>query len=281
MTLSVFLLVLLAAFAHALWNFLAKRVSGNFPIVWLGLWAANLALLPVTVSLVLREGFPAPALPYIAASAVTHAFYFFTLMRSYELADISSAYPVARGLGVGGTAAIALLAFGERVTVLGGAGIAAICVGVLVIGSQDLGSRAGLRRLLWPVLVGLCIVAYSVVDKQGAALANPVVYINTMLTTSLILLAPFVLRRHHGTLATVWKANWQSSVLVGCGMLGTYLLILFAFRMERASYVVAVRESSVVIAALLGVLLLRERLSLGKACGILAITLGLVLIRLG
>ncbi len=281
MALPVFLLVLSAAFAHALWNFLAKRVAGNFPIVWMGLWAANLALSPVTVWLIARRGFPTPALPYIAASAIAHALYFFTLMRSYELAEISSAYPVARGLGVGGTAAIALLVFGEQVTVLGGAGIAAIGAGVLAIGVKDLGSRAGLLRLLWPVLVGLCIVCYSVVDKRGVSLANPVVYINVMLTSSLVLLSPFVLRRHHGTLAAVWRANWSYSVLVGCGMLGTYLVILFAFRMERASYIVAVREFSVVVAAVLGVLLLRERLGPGKAAGIAAITLGLVLIRLG
>jgi drug/metabolite transporter (DMT)-like permease len=281
MTLFVFLLVLFAAVTHALWNYFAKRVSGNFAIMWQGLWAANLALLPASVLLVLRGGFPVPALPYIAASAAAHALYFFTLMRSYELAEISSAYPVARGLGVAGTALIALAFLHERVSTWGGAGILAICVGVLAIGLEDAGTRAGLRLLVWPVLVGACTVSYSVVDKVGVAFSHPVVYINLMLVLSLLMLTPFVVSRYGSSLRATWKANWRASVLVGCGMLGTYLLILVAFRMERASYIVAVREFSVVIAALLGFVLLKERVTPGKAAGIAAITVGLLLIRIG
>ena len=281
MTLIVFLLVLSAAFAHALWNFIVKRATDRAPVLWLGLWVTNLALIPVSALLVLRDGFSARALPSILASGVAHAFYFVTLMRSYVDSDISSAYPIARGLGVGGTALAALLLLRERVTPAGGAGILLVCAGVLLIGLAGQAGRTRLQAAAWPLLTGLCIITYSVVDKLGVDAAHPLVYINTLQTLALALQTPFVLRRYGGSLRGIWRAQWKNSLLIGLGSTGTYLLILFAFRLERAAYIVAVREFSVVIAALLGVLLLRERLGPGKAAGILAIAAGLVFIRLG
>ena len=70
------------------------------------------------------------------------------------------------------------------------------------------------------------------------------------------------------------------SALIGLGVVGTYLLILFAFRLEQASYIVAVREFSVVVGALMGAVFLTESLTLPKILGIASIAGGLILVRL-
>ncbi len=70
------------------------------------------------------------------------------------------------------------------------------------------------------------------------------------------------------------------SALIGVGAMGTYLLILFAFPLEQASYIVAVREFSIVVGPLLGAVFLTERLTPPKILGIAAIAGGLILVRL-
>lgn len=280
MKIIVFLLVLLSAFTHALWNFFAKKASGNFPVLWNGLWIANLVLLPYSLFLMIEEGFPLSAMPFMVGSGIAHALYLFTLARAYEKTDISTAYPIARGIGVGGTVLAAIWLLGEVVSTKGAAGILLICIGVLAIGL--LGRRIGgsIRIMALPVLVGLCITSYSVIDKIGVAHANPVVYINLSTIVAAVLISPFVLLRSKHDLALLWARDWKTSALIGLGATGTYLLILFAFRLEQASYIVAVREFSVVVGALMGAVFLTERLTLAKILGIAAIAGGLVLVRL-
>ena len=78
---------------------------------------------------------------------------------------------------------------------------------------------------------------------------------------------------------TTARVRWQTIALIGVASLGTYFLILYAYTQGPVGYIVAVRESSVVLGALLGWVFLQERLTLLKATGILAIVGGLVLIK--
>jgi uncharacterized membrane protein len=279
--LVVFAIVLCSAFTHAIWNFFAKKAAGNLVVTWSGLWMASLALLPVSAWLLATGELPAPeAWIFMAGSGISHALYFTTLMRSYGTTDISTAYPISRGIGVGGTALLAVGVLEETVSAPGAAGIMLILAGVLLIGIRIGGLRAGLRRLGWPVLVGLCTVSYSVMDKVGVAGAHPVIYINASTLVACVALSPFLLARYRGRLSALWVADWKTGALIGIGATGTYLLILFAFREAQASYIVAVREFSVVVGALLGVVFLRERVTAGKLAGVAAIVAGLVLVRL-
>ena len=89
---------------------------------------------------------------------------------------------------------------------------------------------------------------------------------------------PLVHTRNEPSLIDCARRNLLSVLLIGPGSLLTYLMILFAFRMERVSYVVAVREFAVVIGAAVGIVVLRERFTLAKAVAITGITAGLICI---
>ncbi len=130
------------------------------------------------------------------------------------------------------------------------------------------------------MLVGFCIVSYSVLDKIGVVYAHPVIYINLSTIVAAILISPFVLLRSNHNIRLVWANKWKMSALVGLGAMGTYLLILFAFRLDQASYILAVREFSVVVGSLMGVIFLAESLTLPKILGIAVIACGLILVRL-
>ena len=105
-------------------------------------------------------------------------------------------------------------------------------------------------------------------------------YIYAMFLIPAALLAPYILIRHRRAVADAWRLRKGYIALIGPGSMATYLIILFAFQVGKVSYVVAVREFSVVIGSALGVLLLGERLTVWKGLGILFICLGLVLVKM-
>lgn len=130
------------------------------------------------------------------------------------------------------------------------------------------------------LVVGVIISAYSILDKHAVGVIHPVVYISGMFTVTAALLAPYVLGSQRAACAYAWRHLQAYVVLIGLGSIGTYLMILFAFRLGPVGYIVATREFSVVVASLLGFAVLKERLTRRKILGILAITLGLILIKL-
>jgi uncharacterized membrane protein len=233
-----------------------------------------LFLFPVTVS-ELRA-----AWPYVVATGVVHALYFLLLSRAYEEGEISLVYPIARGTGVAGTALAANLVIHESLSGLGVAGVVTVAVGIFLLGFRDLLSRATARSALYALFVGGTIVVYSIVDKQGVGMIHPVPYIYAMFLIPAVLLAPYILGRQSEAVLDAWRCRKGYIALIGPGSMATYLIVLLAFQLGKVSYIVAVREFSVVIGSALGVTLLGERLSTWKVLGVLSILLGLVLVKM-
>jgi drug/metabolite transporter (DMT)-like permease len=127
----------------------------------------------------------------------------------------------------------------------------------------------------WAALTGLTIAGYSVLDKVGVTRLHPVPYIFLMEAGCVVAFAPLMLRRLAATRAewAEWAANRWTILATGVMSAGGYTLVLFAFQLSKAGYVVASRELSIVLSALIGSLLLGEgRLSprLAAACIVLA-----------
>ena len=109
----------------------------------------------------------------------------------------------------------------------------------------------------WALLTGLTIASYSLVDKAGVARLHPVPYLAFIGFGQTLLLLPPLLRRP-GVLRREWAANWQTLLVASVLTLGGYLLVLFAFRLSKAGYVVAAREVSIVFSAIIGSVWLGE-----------------------
>ena len=206
--------------------------------------------------------------------------YYYTLLYSYKKGDISTAYPIARGIGVAGTASISILFLGETVSAAGGFGIAAILSGVLLIGLSRIPGHHN-KSYYFAVITGCFIFTYSLADNKGANIAHPVVYINIIDLLCVAALSPFAFPDGFKKSVKLLKDNFRDTLIIGFGGVGTYILILFAFTFDRASYVVALRESSVVIASVMGFIFLKEKPTPFKITGILLITAGLFFIKLG
>jgi drug/metabolite transporter (DMT)-like permease len=250
-------LVLAAALLHACWNALTKRARDQFCFLWSAVSTGAVLFLPVAVWSLPPGGVPVSAWPYVAASIALHALYFVALGRSYRSGEFSLVYPVARGLGVALVPVVAALLLAERPSALGALGIGLVVSGI--VGLQWVGrprAPRGRRPRLgpgtgWAMLTGLTIAAYALVDKAGVSRLHPVPYIGLMFAGSLLLLLPLALGRTE-RLRREWKENWRAIALASAMTLTAYLLVLFAFRLSKAGYVVAAREVSIVVSVFIG-----------------------------
>jgi len=253
-------LVLGAAAIHATWNALAKGARDPMAMLWWAGVLSSLLLAPAALYVLSREGLAPSAVPFVVATVILHSVYFFVLGRAYQTGDFSQVYPMARGLGVALVPAGAFFLFDERLSGLGILGVALILAGIFALHwrrgawSEDAFFKPGTG---WAVATGLCIASYSLVDKAGVSHINPLPYLWAMMMGSCISLLPAVLARR-GSLAREWRENRLAVLLSGVLSPGGYLLVLFAFRLSKAGYVVAGREVSIVISALIGSLLFKE-----------------------
>ncbi len=124
MSTSVFALVMLSAVCHASWNFAARKVKGNYPVLWLSYILACVLMLPFAIIAICRIGIGRALDPHtmvcILATGAWHALYFHFLSHAYQKGEISVVYPIARGSGVALTALGASVLLDETITLPGG-----------------------------------------------------------------------------------------------------------------------------------------------------------------
>ena len=276
-------LVVCAAVLHAIWNALAKRADNQFAFLWSSVSLATLLLLPLGLSRLPQEPSPSAGLPFVAASIVIHAVYFWALGRSYRYGDFSRVYPMARGLGVALVPLIALPLFGERLSWLGSLGIGLVVVGIarLSRGPGAVRSTSGGlgAATVWAIVTGLTIASYSLVDKAGVARLHPMPYIALMGLGLSVVLCPVVLSDRRA-LVHEWHRRWRTILVASAMNLTSYLLVLFAFRLSKVGYVVASRELSILFSAFIGSLWLGEGRLAPRLAGASVVLAGVVCVAL-
>ena len=279
--------LMLAGMGHALWNLLAKRSEHKLVFMILAVITGVLLMTPFAL---VRLGAPIPPLGWvcIVASGLIELIYYFLLGAAYTQGDMSLVYPIARGSSPVFVTLIAVGLSGEHLSWLGTLGIALGVLGVYILPLPDLSGTslraplASLRRRAaqLALLNGLSIALYSTVDKQGVKLVDPIVYFWLVLCVSLIGLAPWLWFRLRQETLSEWRARWKTALAVGALITGGYVLILFILRNNPVSYATAVRSVSIVFGALLGVIVLKERVTAPRVLGSLVIFAGVVCIGL-
>ena len=284
MSAGVFALVMLAALLHALWNALVKTAADR--TATLGLIAAG----HVAMGLMLVPFVPLPALaawPWILASTVIHFAYYYLLNRSYLLGDLSLVYPVARGITPVLVTLGAFLAAGETPRPVALAGVAAVSGGILLLGLQRALPRVGMsaapdhRRALGVALMtGVTIAAYSLVDGLGVrASGAPMGYV-AWLFLGEVFVAAFVLALRGGRVRALSPRARRLALAGGLISAGAYGLVMIAQNFAPLGIVSSLRETSVLFAALIGVIALGERPWRGRLLAAIVVMSGVAMIAL-
>jgi drug/metabolite transporter (DMT)-like permease len=262
MTAGALALVVAAAVLHAGWNALAKRARDPVAFLALASCVAWPILLPFGAWMLSSAGLPFGAIPFLIATILLHVVYFAALGQAYATGAYSIVYPIARGLGVALVPIGALLFFDERLSSLGVLGIVLVIAGVVTL--HQVGQRHAVATgaplgaaTAWAVVTGLSIASYSLNDKAGVGRLHPVPYMLLMEAGCAAILLPLALARGIA-LREEWRANWRTVIAVGAMSALGYTLVLLAFRLSKAGYVVASRELSIVLSALIGTLWMRE-----------------------
>ena len=264
MTLLALILVLTAAFFHAIWNFLIKRTGGGPIFLWLFGALAAIIYAPFGVAAFL---FQLPRIRiiefvFIFGSSILHLVYFILLSYSYRIADLSLVYPLARGTGVMLSTVSAILFLSERPTLIGlvGAILISISVFVLIIGDpHNFWKSRNRRGLVCAILTGTAIASYTLWDKYAVSklLIPPLLMEWSINLFRTAILSAFVVYRWDDV-RTEWRTHRRE--ILGVALLSplSYILILTALVFSPVSYVAPAREISTLIGALMGTRLLAE-----------------------
>ena len=286
MPLGALALILISSVLHASWNLLAKHNRGSSLFFFQALLASVVIFLIPFLILLAQNPIPPEGWIWIAATGLLHTFYFHTLAAAYRRADLSVAYPIARGLGPALVLVLAAGVFGERVSPLGVGGVLAVVLGIYSINIRRHQPGAWLAPFLalarpegrYAAATGVLIAAYTLVDNQGVAVVHPLVYIYLMFALSALgVLMIFAVHPSERPSLPQLRPSGQA-LAVAVLWIAAYSLVLIALNMAPTPYVSAARELSIVIGAALGVLFLREPLRRERIAGALLIAAGVATI---
>ena len=279
-------LVLLSAVTHASWNLLAKRASGGPPFNWLFdaltvvLWAP-IALVAVLVETPRLGGTEAL---FMLGSGVLHLGYFLLLGQGYRVGDLSLVYPLSRGTGPMLSTAAAVLLLGEHPSGLALGGAACIGLGVFVLTGDPRrlkGERAG-RSVVFALLTGVLIAAYTLWDKQAVSSVHiaPLIYFWGLTTARAVMLTPIGLRRW-STVRYEWATHRREAFGIAILSGVSYVLVLTALAVSPVSYVAPAREIGILLGAVMGSRWLAEGNAGRRLAGAGAMVLGVVALAVG
>lgn len=266
---------------HAGWNALLKLRLDPLLSVALLSGCAGLVALPMLVAF----GWPARAAwPWLAGSAFLHLAYYLCLTEAYRRADMSQVYPIARGGAPLLTAAASSLLAFEALRSAQVAGIIALGCGVAamsVVGGRR-GSGFDPVAVAFALLTALVICGYTLVDGIGARSAgDPHAYSAALFAINgLPILAVAWWRRGNAGMRLL--GGFLPQGLAGGALsLGSYWIAIWAMTVAPIALVAALREASVLFAAVIAVAVLKEPLHWPRAAACAAILASLLLIRLG
>ena len=277
-------LALGAAFLHAGWNVLLAgsrdSVAATGALLLFG------ALLVAPAALLTGAGVSSQALPFVAASAALELAYFVMLAYAYRDGELGVVYPVGRGSAPVVVLALGVVGLGMGVGWLAALGVGLVAAGVLLLAfgterrltpamAAKVDARRG-RDVLFGLAIGLAIAGYTLVDSEGLDHADPLAYLFLVAAVCAVAFCGGLIATGQG--GGLRAALSARSAATAAAVFGAYAMVLAALELAPAASVAAVREASVVIAALFAWLFLGEPRRLMPAAlvaaGVAAIALG-------
>ncbi len=271
-------IVLSAAVMHASWNALVKFSGDKF------LLATFIQGMGTALGSVLVWYVPLPsaeAWPFIIASVIIHLTYHLTLIAAYRFGDLSFVYPLARGSAPMMIALGAAIWAGEIPTGFGIIGIVMVSLGIMSMGFEKaLHHRANILPFLLALLVGIHIAAYSVVDGIGIRQTDALAYIVWLHALEGMPFYIWAVIKRPGQIVPFIATHWKSASIAAILAKLAYGLVLYAFVEGALASVTALRETSVLFAAIIGAVFLSERFGWQRWLAAILIVTGVITIQL-
>jgi drug/metabolite transporter (DMT)-like permease len=272
-----FTLIAISAFFHAITNILIKASKDpQIARAMMGLVSAIIALpfLPFVA-------LPSPTTwGWLIASGLIHFVYQSTLIKAYRLGDFSAVYPIARGSAPMLTTLGAIFWLGDSVPLLAIIGILMIAIAMGVIG-RGAGGRAGREAVVFAIATGICIALYTLVDAQGMRSTDDLApFVLWLFIIDGITTCGYATATRGIQVFNLTPVELTKGVAAGLLSASGYAAALIAFKFGPLAELAALRETSVIYGAVLGVIIFKERLGPTRIAAATAIAAGAVLVRM-
>jgi drug/metabolite transporter (DMT)-like permease len=283
---QAFFLVIVGAFAHATWNFLAKRASHHKHLIWFSSAIEAILFAPIAIW-VLKSAvviLNRKSALFLLATGILHVLYSESLLRGYRAGDLTTVYPLARGTGPLLSFVGAVLLLRERPSMLAVAGALFISFGILLAsgGLSAFRHRTSRAGLLWGIATGCTIAGYTLVDGYSVKtlLISPLLveYAGNLFRG--IILSGEAWRRR-GSLLAEYLQCWKEAMGIAILTPIAYVLVLFAMRRAPVSHVAPVREMSMMVGMYFGARFLSEGHVLRRIVGSAFIVFGVAALAFG
>ena len=252
----IFFIILFAAFAHAGWSSLVKSNEDSLFIMGM----TSIVEIIIFTPLVFFIPFPPLKIWYfIIASVIIHGFYRFTVVSSYQFGDLSFVYPIARGTSSLLLVLLSLIFLSDQISLLGFASIIIVCAGIFLI-AYDRINQFNTKAFLLACMTALLIAIYTLIDGLGVReTENKFSYIFWLLLLNGIPVLGFSLLFKREVFLNITKKQIGKGLSAGILAIVSYGLVVWAMKHIEIAYVSAIRETSIVIATLIGFFLLGEK----------------------
>jgi drug/metabolite transporter (DMT)-like permease len=276
--LEVTLAVLGAALAHATWNAMIKSSRDVLLDMTLVVFFAGLLTAPFMLAVPLP---PAAAWPYIAASMALHLVYYIALVGAYRAGDLSHGYPIMRGVAPLIVSVCALAWLGEVPTPGVWAGVLLICGGVLSLGFAGFRWAESRVSLGWALMNAVIIASYTLVDAAGVRVSGRAeIYVVWLFTLDAIPFTVLIFALKKEQLLPYVRRFWLRGLVGGVLSAGAYGVVLWAMTRAPVAAVAALRETSVIFAALIGAWLLKEGHIARRIAGAVTVAAGVIALKI-
>ena len=278
MSLNIFLIVILAAFLHAIWNAMVKREDDKY----FSLTAIVLGHVPISIVVIfLTPTLSIQSIPYIFASAIFLAGYEWCLLSAYRLEDYTKVYPIARGTAPIFIVILSLLFLNINISKSELIGILVISFGIIILGFQYIKTFKNYSAMIYAIATGIFISCYSISDGFGGRLSNsPLNYTAWLMILNAVFFS-ILLKIMNIPRVPLKVLNEGKKIFFIGGTLSyiVYGTIVWAFTQAPVPLVAALRETSIIFALLIGTFFLKEKFTFLKAVATFIIFFGVVLLK--
>ena len=256
--LSIFFLILFAAFLHATWNLILKSIPNSLVAIAMMNLFQSIIFIPIIFFIPLPTGI---TWYFIFGSVILHNVYFINLGRSYNKDDLTLIYPIARGCAPVLITIISLIILKEKISLEGIIGILLVSAALFILTAEHYKKKFNFYVFKISIFIAILISMYTLFDALGVRSAK----------NSFIFIAWIFFLEGWVTFAYVYfqkkkfyKINSKEFILICLGSVlsfSAYAIILWSYKYLPAGYVASLRESSIIMATILALFFLKEKVS--------------------
>ena len=255
---SIYLLIFFAAFLHALWNIIIKSLNNSLVGVACKIFFQSIIFTPIIFFVPFPEGI---TWFYLVCSALLHSLYFTLLGIMYNREDLTFIYPVARGCAPVFVTILSFIFLKDTIPFFGIVGILITCLALILISINNFNTKIDFKTIGISIFIAFIISIYTFSDGAGVrSVDNSLTFIvwNFFLGGWISIGYVYLTNKE-----SLFKLKIKELLLILCATIisfSAYAIIIWSMKYEPIGFVASMRESSIIFASLLGLVLLREKI---------------------